>query len=356
MTLDFSHYGGPSEKWLAMEKAVPMPSVDLTMDLSVIKATTNGLRDQGIAEEMKQYAPQVQIKDYVIPTRDGSTIDARAIRSVKLDASKKHPVYLYFHGGGFIFGTRNSDDPLSAQVAIKTACIALHVTYRHTPEHTFPTAWNDSQDAFVWLHKNMEELGGDPSKVIVAGLSAGGMLAASLALEQHLGNSDAIKGLPPLAGQALFIPSLAYPSTYNEGPGKLLKTSSYVENAHAPILDAATMQHLLELLKPGTVALKDTKLNVVNATAEDVRGMPPAMFAIAGMDPLRDEALLYAKTLAEANVPTDITLFKGVPHGHMMFKGLKATKNFEESAEKGIHWILSKPAATGKFEVKVSQT
>jgi acetyl esterase/lipase len=73
-------------------------------------------------------------------------------------------------------GSLNSEDPLCAQTAIKTGALVLNVNYRHTPGHTFPTAWHDSQDAFVWLHKNIDALGGDPAQVVVGGVSAGGNL------------------------------------------------------------------------------------------------------------------------------------------------------------------------------------
>jgi acetyl esterase/lipase len=230
----------------------------------------------------------------------------------------------------------------------------LNVNYRHTPEHTFPTAWFDSQDAFVWLHKNIDAFGGDPSKVVVGGISAGGCLAASLTLEQHLKKCEAIAGLPTLAGQILIIPMLAHPATYDQGPGKQLKTSSYVENEDAPLLPKRVVDFFTSLLKTGTPDLKDTKLNIVNATADEVKGLPPTVFGIAGLDPLRDEGLLYAKLLSEANVPTDVTLFKGVPHGHRRFgKALKASEHWDQCVDEGILWALSKPKATGKFSVKV---
>ncbi|CAN9368503.1 unnamed protein product [Alternaria alternata] len=357
MALDFSQYGGPSEEWLAVEKTLPARTYDVTMDPHVLKEAVNAERESRAAEVMPLLAPHVQVKDYTIPTRDGSTIEARSYRSVKTDASERLPVYLYFHGGGFIFGTLSSEDPLCAQTAIKTGAIVLNVNYRHTPEHTFPTAWYDSQDAFAWLHKNIDEIGGDPSKVITGGISAGGTLAASLTLEQHLGKSEVIAGLPTLAGQILIIPMVAHPATYDQGPGKLLKTSSYVENENAPILPKKIVDFFTKLLDTAKTAspdLKDTKFNMVNATAEEVKGLPPTVFGIAGLDPLRDEALLYAKLLSEANVPTDITVFKGVPHGHRRFgKALKASEHWDECVDGGILWVLSKPKATGKFDVKL---
>ncbi|OAL51449.1 alpha/beta-hydrolase [Pyrenochaeta sp. DS3sAY3a] len=354
MALDFSQYGGPSEEWLALAKTLPATTFDIKADPKALQSAVNTERENRTAAAMVDIAAQVETTDYSIPTRDGSSIEARTYRSVKNEKSEKLPVYIYFHGGGFIFGSIASEDFTCAQTAINTGALVVNVNYRHTPEHVFPTAWYDSQDAFAWVHKNIEKLGGDPSKVLVGGVSAGGQLAASLTLEQHLGKSDVLKGLPTLAGQILIIPCVAHPATYEQGPGKKLKVSSYVENEHAPILPLTTVNFFVGLLKSGTPDLKDTKLNIVNATEEEVKGLPPTVFGIAGLDPLRDEALLYAKLLAEANVPTEIRLFKGVPHGHRRFgKALKASDHWDQAVDEGILWALSKPAATGKFNVKV---
>lgn len=341
-------------EWLAVQKTLPALSFDTSLDPLAVQKTVNAERETRSAEAMKHFAPHVHVQDHSIPTRDGSTIEARTYRALKNQNEDKLPVYLYFHGGGFIFGTIASEDPLCAQTAINTGALVLNVNYRHTPQHKFPVAWHDSQDAFVWLHKNIDQLGGDPTKVVVGGISAGGQLSASLALEQHLGKTDVLKGTPPLAGQVLIIPCVASPATYHDGPGKKLKISSYVENEFAPMLPKKVIEFFVGLLEAPEPAFNDTKLNIVNATEDEVKGLPPTAFGIAGLDPLRDEALLYAKLLTDANVPTDIRLFKGVPHGHRRFgKALKASDHWDQCVDEGILWALSKPQATGKFEVKV---
>ncbi|KAL1649356.1 hypothetical protein SLS61_006464 [Didymella pomorum] len=356
MALDFSQYGGPCDEWLAIERTLPAMTFDTNMDPVVLKNAVNKDREERTAAGMKFLAPHVHTADYSIPTRDGSSIEARTYRSVKKDKSEKLPVYIYFHGGGFIFGSIASEDFVCAQTAINAGVLVVNVNYRHTPEHVFPTAWHDSQDAFAWVHKNIEELNGDPSKVLVGGVSAGGQLAASLTLEKHLGKSEVMKGLPELAGQILIIPCVASPYTYDEVVGKHFTPgkSSYVENKDAPILPLKTVEFFTALLKAPKGDTKDTKTNIVNASNDEVRGLPPTVFGIAGLDPLRDEALLYAKNLTEANVPTEIMLFKGVPHGHRRFgKALKASDHWDECVDKGILWALSNPQATGKFVVNI---
>ncbi|EAT77288.1 hypothetical protein HBH56_186170 [Parastagonospora nodorum] len=354
MALDFSKYGGPSEEWLAVEKTLPALTFDINTDPVTLRSAVNTERENRTAAAMAQLSAHVHTKDYSIPTRDGSSIQARTYRSVKKSESEKLPIYLYFHGGGFIFGSLDSEDATCAQTAIKTGVIVLNVNYRHTPEHVYPTAWNDTEDALAWLHQNIDTVGGRSDQVVVGGVSAGGQLAAALTLEQHLKKSDVTKDLPPLAGQVLIIPCVADPKTYDQGPGKKLKVSSYIENEHAPILPKKTVEFFTGLLKAPQPELKDTRLNIVNSTEDEVTGLPPTIFGIAGLDPLRDEALLYAKLLSEANVPTETRLFKGVPHGHRRFgDALKASKHWDDCVEEGILWVLSKPQATGKFEVKL---
>ncbi|KAF2275284.1 alpha/beta-hydrolase [Westerdykella ornata] len=357
--MDFSQYGGPSEEWLAVEKTLPQLSFDTSLPPTVLKKDVNALRVSLASEAMKTLRPKVQTADHTIPTRDGSTIGARSYRPASKDPSEKLPVYLYFHGGGFLFGNLDTEDPVCAAIAIQTGVAVLSVNYRHTPEHKFPTAWWDTHDAFAWLHQNIDAIGGDPSKIVVGGISAGGQLTASLVLEKHLGK--ALTEYPPIAGQILLIPALAHLATYEDGPIKLMKSpevSSYKQNENAPLLPVSAIKYFYNLLETDSKPdLKDTKLNIVNATPEEVKGLPPTVFCICGLDPLRDEGLLYAKLLSEANVPTDTYLLKGIPHGARRFGSqLKANAKWDEVHQQGILWTLSKPAATGNLEVKVFES
>lgn len=356
---DFSKYGGPSEEWLAIEKTLPVPFFDFGQDPKAAQATVNNGREDASRKVMEQLGPHVRMTDYSIPTRDGATIEARSYRAASKSEDEILPAFLYFHGGGFIFGTLNSEDAACANTAINTGAVVVNVNYRHTPEHTFPTAWNDSQDAFIWLHKNTDKLKIDPSKVVVGGISAGGQLTAALVLEKHLGKNEALNRLPEIAAQVLIIPALAHHETYAEGPLKLMKSreiSSIVENENAPVLPMSAVRIFTELLKIPKLDLKDTRINTLTAAStEDIKGLPPTLFGIAGLDPLRDEALLYGKLLSEAGVPTEVRLFKGVPHGYRRFgPALKeASAQWDKAIEDGIAWAHRKPAATGKFDIIV---
>ncbi|KAL0940144.1 alpha beta hydrolase fold-3 domain containing protein [Colletotrichum truncatum] len=349
---DFSQYGGPSDEWLAVEANLPPVPTGLAM--LDRKNIMNKGREEMSAEAMKSMENLVTIRDWTVPTRDGSIIEARSYRP-KAVGDGALPLYLYFHGGGFLFGTINSEDAACSRIAISTGVIVVNVNYRHTPEFTYPTAWNDAEDGFLWLHSNINEIGGDPEKVVVGGISAGGQLTASLTLAQHLGKIG--QDLPPIAGQVLIIPCLAHVDCY-EGHLKRMRDpsiSSYKENENAPVLPRSMIDMFLGLLKIENPDYYDLRLNPGNASSDQVRGLPPTTFGIAGLDPLRDEGLLYAKLLTEAGVPTDVHIFQGVPHGFRRFGDkLSESKHWDDVTDSGIKWALTKPASTGEFVIRRS--
>lgn len=294
---DFSCYGGPSDQWLAVQATLPAPRTDQTIEER--QKFTNDWRESIAAEAMKDLGSLVQVKDYSIPTRDNSSIEARTYRPADTDPAEKLPVYIHLHGGGYFFGTLSSEDAICARIAIKTGVAVLNVNYRHTPKFTYPTAWNDAQDAFEWLHSHISEVGGDGQKVVVGGISGGAQIAASLVLEKQL--QKATVSCPPIAGQVLMIPCLANVDCYEPQLAKLKdpSVSSYIENENAPILPMTTIRFFTDLLKVDTPDVTDTKLSPGNASPDKVRGLPPTTFGIAGLDPLRDEGLLFAKMLTE---------------------------------------------------------
>lgn len=178
------------------------------------------------------------------------------------------------------------------------------MNYRHTPEHTYPTAWNDAEDAFHWVHEHLGDIGGDGGKVIVGGISAGAWLTASLTLAQHLGKDDSLAKRPRIQGQVLMIPCVLWSDHHEAQTAKLRdpSVSSFVQNEFAPILPlsrARLFTSLLNVTGSEEELEADRRLSPGLATPEEVKGLPPATFGIAGRDPLRDEGLFYAQLLNE---------------------------------------------------------
>ncbi|KAH8429225.1 alpha/beta hydrolase [Aspergillus melleus] len=355
---DFSRYTGPSEEWLALEAT--LPALPDFASLEALKAEANAGREAIATKALvaEGLQSQVSFRDYSIPARDGATLEARTYRPASLPSSQPLPVYIHLHGGGFLLGTLASEDAICSRIVVglvaeSTPVVVINVNYRHTPEHKYPTAWNDVEDAFHWVHDNLTEIGGDGDQVVVGGISAGAHLTASLVLAQNLGTDETLSKRPKIKGQVLMIPALVAQNCYAKQLAKLKapEVSSYVQNEHAPILPVTRVEFFSGLLgHPGVET--DLRLNPGNATAEQVQGLPPTTFGIAGRDPLRDEGLLYAMLLSENGVPTDVNVFTGLPHGFRRHGTLSESKRWDAVMNRGIKWALSGPAATGAFVIK----
>lgn len=300
---DFSKYGIPSDEWLQLASTLPS-----TPDLSIeeLKKATNEARAAAAEKLMKQLdlASKVAMQDHPIPARDGFQIQARTYRPLcsSIQSDEKFPVYMHFHGGGFLYGSLESEDPLCSIVALKLNILVLHINYRHTPEYTYPTAWNDTEDAMVWLCENAPYICADLDRIVIGGSSAGGQLTASLTrIVTSQPSSLQLSPRPTILGQVLMIPSLVFADCYESQMRQIKEPGlcSYNQCAEANLLDSKTRKMFNDALKVENPDPDDKRLNPGNLTAEEARRIPPTTFGIAGYDALRDEGLLYAKFLTE---------------------------------------------------------
>ncbi|KAL6916163.1 hypothetical protein FSST1_007658 [Fusarium sambucinum] len=349
---DFSSYGGSCEEWIALQQTVP-PITEPEMPTADMVRLANEEREVVVRQSMIKLAPQVQINNYSVTSRDGSSIQVRSYRPTTATKEELLPLYVHLQGGGFMYGTLDAEDAVCARIAIGSKVTVLNVDYRHTPQYTYPTQWNDAEDVFEWAHDNMDNLKCDPRKVILGGVSAGAWVAASLTLQRHLNRTSDL--LPPIAGQVLMIPCLAHVDCYEPQLEKMKdpSISSYKQNELAPMFSLAEFRWYTSLLKIESPRVDDLKINPGNATPEQVKGMPPSVIGIVGLDPLRDEGLLYAKMLTEVGVPTDVNLFIGLPHGFRSYEEkLSASERWDKVIEGGICWALSGPLPSDEFYVK----
>lgn len=290
---DFSEYGGLTAQFEELLSKQPVPP---KQSLQELKSSVNDGREEKSAIEMEILGHQIGMQDFSIPARDGYKIEARTYRSKSASPDDSLPLYIHLHGGGFLFGTLSSEDGNCARIATTVPVVVLNVNYRHTPEHVYPTAWNDAEDAFEWAHANATALKFDPHKIIIGGISAGAWLTSSLVQTKHLNRTPSSDFI---IGQVLMIP----PAVHHANSASLMarlkspEVSSYVQNENAPILPKARIDMFNELVFPQVPG--ELRANPGNASPEQVRGLPPAVFGIAGADPLRDEGLLYAQLLAE---------------------------------------------------------
>ncbi len=215
------------------------------------------------------------------------------------------PAVVYFHGGGWVTGDLDSHDASCRMLAAVARCLVVAVDYRLAPEHPFPAAVEDALAAYTWVQRNAGALGVDPRRVGVMGDSAGGNLAAVVALEARAGGrSGADDVLPPMA-QGLIYPVL----------DARLDTESVRTLGEGFFLTLASMEHFRELYLPDPSDWTDGRASPL--MAGDYRGVAPALVVTAGFDPLRDDGSRYAEVLRAAGVEVEYRCYDDQVHGFL---------------------------------------
>jgi acetyl esterase len=207
------------------------------------------------------------------------------------------PVLVFFHGGGWVIGDLDSHDVVCRKLAHEGELMVVSVDYRLAPEHKFPAAVDDAIAATEWIAENAQELGIDASRLIVGGDSAGGNLAAVVAIAARDNSSAAI------AGQVLIYPATESARTHpshSEPETSILLTHSVTKWFYEQYLASAADVH-------------DWRASP--ARAKTLIGLPPAYVLTAGADPLRDEGDEYAHRLKAAGVAVTYRHFSGQFHG-----------------------------------------
>lgn len=201
---------------------------------------------------------------------------------------------VYFHGGGWVLGSRDTHDRQCRQLAAGSGAAVISVDYRLAPEHPFPAAFDDA--VAVTEAALAGGLSTEPSRIAVAGDSAGGNLAAAvcLALREHEG--------PSLRGQLLVYPAVDAEMSFD----------SQDENSSGPFLSRADMAWFYDLYRPDGDR-RDWRLSPLHSN--DLSNLPPALVVTAQLDPLRDEGEAYAQALAEAGTTAAAVRYRGVCHG-----------------------------------------
>ena len=230
------------------------------------------------------------------------------------------PLILYFHGGGFVVGDIEAYDLQSRLLAKETGALVLVPDYRLAPEHPFPAALEDAETILEWVFGNAASLDADPARIVVAGDSAGGNLAA------HCTRLARARSLP-LAGQALFYPVTDF-TTYAGGaryPSVEAFSSGY-------FLDRVMMEWFMDLYLPERPLARDLRASPI--LAPDFEGQAPALIVTAGFDPLRDMGHAYAERLSQAGVAVRTLCFDTLIHNFLgMIGGV-------EAAAKAFHGIV----------------
>ncbi|KAA1418374.1 alpha/beta hydrolase [Mumia zhuanghuii] len=212
------------------------------------------------------------------------------------------PVVVVYHGGGWVLGDPEQGEWWSSHLAVEAPCIVVSVAYRLAPEHPYPAAVLDAWASLAWIVEHATELGGDPARVVVAGDSAGGNLAAVVA------DLAGQAGSPVLAGQVLVYPAAEMEEVF----------PSEREHANAPVLTSRGMRAFSRLYLDGADPYAPTAAPLHGTLAG---AATPALIQVAGHDPLRDNGVLYAEALRGNDGDVTLTEYADAIHGYISLPG-----------------------------------
>jgi len=212
------------------------------------------------------------------------------------------PTVLYFHGGGWVIGSLEAYDLPCRFFCARSGCAVVAVDYRLAPEHKFPAGLEDAVASFRWLAANAEEMGIDANRIVVAGDSAGGTLAAVVA--------QLVRG----EARTPCLQWLIFPATDLSA-----ETPSHISCGEGFLLTRADMEWFRGLYLNDLSEAADPRVSPLRAA--DLAGLPPALVFTAGLDPLRDEGQAYADKLTAAGVKTVHREFDSLIHGFVGMRG-----------------------------------
>lgn len=248
-----------------------------------------------------------------------------ALRCYRPRGPGPHPVVLYIHGGGYVLGTLDDYDGVCRQLAADAQAVVVSVGYRLAPEHALATAFDDAAAALRWVvsEPGRAALGpaADPTRLALAGDSGGAVLAVAAAIGARDAGGPAIRSM-----------ALAYPPAAGARDGAF---PSRRQHAAGPTLTAATMDYFYRHAVGESVP--DPRLAPL--FAPDLARLPPTMLLVAGLDPLRDEALAFGAALLEAGVTTTVVEYHGLAHG---FLGMGAAVPSARQAQ----WLMAQALRT----------
>ncbi|GIH95806.1 alpha/beta hydrolase [Planobispora siamensis] len=282
----------------AVVEQFPLPTVDFGTlrpeDLPGIRAEFDAIQ-AAMAPPLPE--GEVTVEDRMVPGPEGAPdVRLRIYRPVGLEGAA--PGLYWIHGGGMIIGSPENDDLRMIEYVTRLGCVAVSVDYRLAPEHPDPAPVEDCYAGLVWTAKNAAELGIDPARIVVGGLSAGGGLAAGTVLLAR------DRGGPAIVFQLLLCPMLDDRNT----------TPSSLEFTDAVVWDRTANLFGWRCLLGERAGTDDVSPYAAPARAEDLSGLPPAYVDVGELEVFRDECAEYALRLTRAGVSAEFHLYPGAFH------------------------------------------
>ncbi|MFN4312026.1 MAG: alpha/beta hydrolase fold domain-containing protein [Ferrovibrio sp.] len=244
-----------------------------------------------------------EIRDLSLPTGPLGSVNVRIVRPEGV--AEALPVVMYFHGGGWMLGGKDTHDRLIREIAVGARVAVIFVDYRNTPDVQYPVPNEEAYAATKYVVENARVLNVDASRLAVAGDSAGGNMAAAVTLLAKQ------RGGPKISHQVLF-----YPVTDD-----ISLNASYAAFGNGPWLTTNAMHFFLDAYLPKT-ARNEVLAFPLKASVDQLRGLPEATVIVAENDLLRDEGEAYARKLIEAGVSVTSTRYNGAIHDFVMLNGL----------------------------------
>ncbi len=253
--------------------------------------------------------PLETVRDFSVPSAEHAVgVRLYTPQDRQLARGGKLPVVIFYHGGGWTLGHPSLYDPVTRALARQIPALVLSVDYRLAPENPFPAAVHDADTVLRWVFRYAEQEGGDATRVVVAGDSAGGTLATVAA--RHVRAEDG----PSVVLEVLFYPSVNISS---------LEYDSYRQFGKDHLLTRNAVEKFREFYLPNSSDW--THPDASPLLAEDLSGMPPTLLIGGGCDPLRDEGQAYAQKLREHGKNVVYRLEPQLPHAFLNLYNFEPT-------------------------------
>lgn len=291
------------------------PALDLDPEtLPQIRAMTAEMFEQQRAL-IPEY-PDIEVQERHVPGAEGDP-DVRVLVYLPRSAPRPLPILLWIHGGGYVIGSANQDDPQVKAIVAEVGCAAVSVDYRLAPETPHPGPVEDCYAALRWLHDHAAELGIDAGRIAIGGASAGGGLAAALGLLTR--DRAAI----PLAFQLLIYPMLDDRTVSAADPhphtGEFIWTHGANHFGWSSLL---AQEPRSAGISPYAAA----------ARADTLAGLPPTYLCVGALDLFLEEDLEYARRLLRAGIPTELHVYPGAYHGFNMVAEAEVSQSFNRDS------------------------